>query len=201
MPLRRILAGVACAVAAVVFMTTAVRAFVYDPSPEIAPPPGVTLPDVPATDYPVHISIPSASIDADIEKVGLTTGNHMATSAQFSNAGWYKYGPVPGQVGTAVIEGHLDNGLGLDGAFKHLGDVSIGDVVTVTAQDGRTIRFAVNATSSYPYQSVPSDVLFGTTVHDGKAHLNLVTCTGTWTYDQTEGMTYTRRLVVFATEI
>jgi sortase (surface protein transpeptidase) len=96
--------------------------------------------------------------------------------------------------------GHLDNGLGLDGVFKHLSDLKDGDEVDIVTDDGRTLKFSVDATTTYPYQSVPPSLL-GQGAADDNAHLSLITCTGHWVYDPAEGMTYDHRLVVSLTQI
>jgi sortase (surface protein transpeptidase) len=187
-------------VGVVVFATTAVHAFWYAPQKEIPAPVGVHMPVVAASDYPVHVSIPASTLDADIEKIGLVGEHQIAAPSHFSEVGWYKYGAVPGQVGTALLAGHLDNGLGLDGAFKHLSSLSKGDVITVTTASSTVLHFTVDRTEIFPYDSVPTDTLLGTSVTDGKAHLVLITCEGKWTHDPIEGMTYDHRFVVFATE-
>lgn len=116
----------------------------------------------------------------------------MGTPSNFTDVAWYKYGPVPGALGSAVIDGHVDNGLALAGVFKHLVDIKIGDRVTTVTRDGSQLQFAVVAIETYPYQDTPSSTIFATATDT--ARLNLITCEGTWVPG---GKTYDHRLVVY----
>jgi sortase (surface protein transpeptidase) len=184
------------------FVLVLTRATVYSPSPEIAPPPQVAAAAVAnattTSALPATISIPAIGVDASVEDLGLSAGDHMAMPTSFTTVGWYKYGPVPGAIGTAVMYGHLDNGLGIEGVFKNLDKLAPGDTIVVTDASGTAHTFVVNSLTSYPYQAVPDSALEGTPGEQG-SHLNLITCTGKWVYDSTEGMTYNQRLVVSAT--
>src|SRR6185503_17165796 len=102
---------------------------------------------------------------------------NMGTPSNFTDVAWYKYGTVPGQVGSAVIDGHVDNGLALAGVFKHLTDIKNGADVYVITKEGTKIHFVVQDIQSYPYKSVPTTLLFN---QKDRARLNLVTCAGTW---------------------
>lgn len=185
--------------AAIVFIATLVRAVWYAPDVEVAPSgtlaqhkaPAVA--DIPTGDYPVRLQIPSLSIDANIQRVGIAASGRMAVPSNYSDVAWYKYGPQPGELGSAVIDGHVDNGLGLDGVFKHLGDIQVGDDLYVRTKSGATLRFAVSDIQDYPYQQVPTDLIFNQ--KDG-SRLNLITCEGNWVAGD---KTYDKRLVVFAT--
>src|ERR1700727_2277723 len=76
-----------------------------------------------ATVTPLRISIPAAGTDAPIIALGLTGAGNLDTPHNFVQAGWYDYGPVPGQAGSAVIDGHVDNGgfsPTVNGIFKNL---------------------------------------------------------------------------------
>jgi sortase (surface protein transpeptidase) len=176
---------------AVFFGTTLTRAMWYDVQvemPALAGPAPAALP----IDPPSQLVIPTLQIDADIEHIGLVATDRMATPRAFKNAGWYRYGPAPGDEGTALISGHLDNGLGLTGVFKRLHELSPGDEIEVLTEGGRTLRFRVESLTSYPYDDVPPEAL--TSV--GMRRLVLITCGGRWIYDKSQGMTYDRRLIV-----
>lgn len=142
-------------------------------------------------DYPVLVHIPSLHIEAEVERVGVNWRGNMASPASYNDVGWYKHGTVPGDIGSAVLNGHLDNGLGLDGAFKHLEDISVGDVVFVSMKSGARLHFVVVEKHSYPYMEVPTEELFS---RADASRLNLVTCDGRWVRG---GDTYDHRLVVY----
>ncbi len=142
---------------------------------------------------PVHLAIPSLKIDADVQYVGVNAKGHMGVPNNFTDVAWYQDGTVPGQVGSAVIDGHVDNGLGLDGVFKHLANIKIGESVFVTTKEGRTLRFIVSDTREYAYDAVPNEVVFN---QADIVRLNLITCEGAWVAGK---KTYDRRLVVYTT--
>jgi sortase A len=143
-----------------------------------------------ATD-PIKLSIPSAKVKANIQYVGRTTKGNMGSPTNFSEVAWYKHGTVPGETGSAVMAGHVDNALALAGVFKNLKNLKIGDDVYVTRHDGNQLHFVVQDIQRYPYNAIPTDTIFNR--NDG-AYLNLVTCEGEWLQDQ---KTYEERLVVY----
>lgn len=193
--IRILLAGFVGIAAAVFLWMTLARALWYDPMTELSSPPHQMTQAVITEDHlPARLMIPKVQIDASIEQIGLITSNRMAAPHRFSDAGWYKYGPAPGALGTAVILGHLDNGLGLNGVFKHLHELSPGDEVDVMTAQGKTLRFRVESLKSYPYDNVPEGAL----VSSDAARLALVTCAGHWIYTDDQGMTYDHRVVVEA---
>lgn len=190
-------AGVFTLFAAGIFVATSVQAVLAPPKDEAIVPPEVELASpsaqVSVESRPARLMVPSIGIDADIQEVGLTTEGNMGVPNNFYQTGWYKYGPVPGQRGSAVISGHVDNGLGLDGVFKRLKDVKAGDEIFVQTQSGDTLRFVVEETDSYLVTSAPLTRIFN---RGDMRRLNLITCDGTW--DAAEE-SYDRRRVVYAT--
>src|SRR5205085_1186906 len=71
-------------------------------SPQSAPPgPGV----------PVRLRIPALGLRTSIEPVGLRAGA-MDVPTNVWDVGWFQLGPRPGDVGNAVIDGHLDSTTG-----------------------------------------------------------------------------------------
>ncbi|MDB5254008.1 MAG: peptidase sortase [Parcubacteria group bacterium] len=141
---------------------------------------------------PARLSIPALGIDTKVQQVGLNIKGNMGTPNNFTDVAWYKLGPRPGEIGSAVMDGHVDNGLALQGVFKHLEDLKIGDDVYVTREDGKKLHFQVVDKATYPYNdSAANETVFG---KKDAARLNLVTCTGDWVAAQ---KTYTDRLVVF----
>lgn len=117
----------------------------------------------------------------------------MKAPSNFKDVGWYRYGTVPGQLGSAVMDGHVDNGLSLGGVFKRLGDIKVGDDVYVIAKDGSELHFIVRGVETYPYTTGPTERIFGA---NDVARLNLITCAGTWVRGD---QTYSDRLVVYTT--
>ncbi len=162
----------------------------YAPEEEILVPPATAV-FVPEESKPLRLLIPSLAIDAHVQEVGITTKGTMGVPNNFKDVGWYKYGVAPGQLGSAVIDGHVDNALALAGVFKRLADIKTGDDIYVVSEDGTKLRFIVVDIQSYPYNDAPTDIIF---TRDDAARLNLITCAGTWLIGQ---RTYNKRLVVY----
>lgn len=181
------------AVSAIIFITTLVHATFYAPETEVAPPPSLAAAaaEVPSAVKPARLQIPALGIDAKVQMAGINAQGNMMAPSNFTDVAWYKYGTVPGHTGSAVIDGHVDNGLSLAGVFKHLGDIKLGDDVYVVDQNGAQLHFRVVDIKIYPYTADISSDLFGKT---DAARLNLITCTGTWVSGQ---RTYNERLVVY----
>jgi hypothetical protein len=177
-------------VAAAIFIVTAARAVFYAPESEIAPPADLPI-SAQTASKPERLLIPALRIDASVQRAGVNAQGAMTVPTNFRDVAWYKYGTVPGQIGSAVIDGHVDNGLGLPGVFKHLGDLQIGDDVYVLAEDGTKLHFVVEDIQEYPYNASPVERIFAAT---DAARLNLITCTGTWLRGR---QTYSDRLVVY----
>ncbi|HUO50200.1 MAG TPA: class F sortase [Candidatus Paceibacterota bacterium] len=177
-----------------VFVWTLIHAVFYAPETEIQVPSlARTAPatKVATSSLPARLIIPSIGINAAIQNAGINAQGNMQVPSNFTDVAWYKYGAVPGQVGSAVIDGHVDNGLGLDGVFKHLADVNVGDDVFVQTRGGQQLHFVVTDIEVYPYTQAPSLLIFG---QKDAARLNLITCDGTWVKGKD---TYNERLVVF----
>lgn len=181
--------------AGVVFVTTLVRATLYAPEHEVASSTLAALaPARQATEgeLPERLRIPALDVSAYVRHVGINEKGLMATPGNFTDVGWYKYGAVPGFVGSAVMDGHVDNALALDGVFKRLGDLQVGDEIFVDTASSTQLRFVVEEVALYKASEVPAERLFNA---KDAARLNLITCAGDWAEDQ-EG--YDKRLVVYA---
>ena len=59
-------------------------------------------------------------------------------------AAWYRLGPAPGQVGPAVIAGHVDTKHSV-AVFYYLSRLRPGDQVVITRADGHTVTFTVDS--------------------------------------------------------
>ena len=143
--------------------------------------------------HPVHLSIPKINVDASIEEVGLTQEGAMDVPIGRTNAGWFSSGTKPGEIGSAVVDGHYGVWKnGTSGVFNNLHKLRTGDKISIRNRKGNTIVFIVRELRIYKKYDNASSVFVST---DGKAHLNLITCQGIWNKLQN---TYPERLVVFA---
>ncbi|TSC62778.1 MAG: peptidase C60 sortase A and B [Parcubacteria group bacterium Athens0416_74] len=181
-------------IALVAFGATLVRATWYAPESEVpvpSPEESALLGSVSTTSQPARLTVPSLEIDADIQYVGVTKDGNMGVPSNFSDVGWYKYGTIPGRYGSAVIDGHVDNAIGLAGVFKKLDSIQVGESVYVQTKGGEKLRFIVTEVVTYGYKDVPVETLFN---RKDARRLNLITCGGSWI--QTE-KTYDERTVVY----
>jgi sortase (surface protein transpeptidase) len=155
--------------------------------------PAVPVPDYPqpAVGLPVRLSIPAINVDAPIEPVGVDASNNMATPQNPWDTAWYAPGPRPGQIGNAVIAGHVDyHDIGAV-VFWNLHQLSPGAEIVVTADDGSRRRFVVTDVEIYPSDQAPLEQIFGAT---GDVNLNLVSCIGDF---DPSTRSYNQRIVVY----
>lgn len=139
---------------------------------------------------PQRIIIPSIGIDTEIQEVGLTQNGAMEVPSSTTEVGWYKFGPHPGQVGSAVITGHYDGENGTKGVFEKLHLLKKGDKIYIIESNGKKITFTVRESRKYDPDADASEVFN----QSDSSHLNLITCDGKW---DTAQESYSKRLVVF----
>jgi len=140
----------------------------------------------------VRVEIPAIAVDSDLEQLALdpSTGALTPPDAWLS-AGWYRDGTVPGDIGPAVIAGHVDS-VTEPAIFARLGELTAGDEVLVTLSDGAVRTFVVDRATSAPKAGFPTDEVYGPTP---TSQLRLITCDGT--FDRATGH-YLDNLIVFA---
>ena len=140
---------------------------------------------------PAVLRIPAIGVDAHVQHVGLHPAGRMAVPSNYSDVAWYKNGALPGEYGSAVIAGHLDNSLGFKAVFAHLDELSIGDLVYVEDATGNERVFRVKTKAVYSTDFAPTDKIF----NDASGqYLTLITCDGAWDSGK---RSYERRLVVY----
>ena len=142
---------------------------------------------------PITIAIPILNISTSIIQEGVTATGAMDTPHVYGKVGWYAYGTVPGNIGSAVMAGHVNDDWGLPGVFRNLKNIQKGDEINVTLSTGTLLHFTVTDITSYNYLTAPAQQIFGQ--NDG-AYLKLITCTGT---SIPSLHTFDERLVVTAT--
>ncbi len=139
---------------------------------------------------PVHITIPSIGVSAKLVQLGLTAGRQVQVPSSWYIPGWYKFGPAPGQEGSAVILGHVDSKSG-PAVFYKLDQLKYGQQVIVKSANGRVLHFAVIGMREYQKSKFPDQVVYGPRHY---AALQLVTCGGI--FDRATGH-YLSNIVVF----
>lgn len=158
----------------------------------VAPP---TLPPLPRS-APQRITIPSIGVDAPVTPVGLDTAGRLEVPPlnRPNLTGWYSGGPSPGELGPAVIEGHVDSKSG-PSVFYRLSRLATGARVEVTRQDGSHVVFQVRQREQVDKDAFPTSRVYGPVDY---AALRLITCGGA--FDRAKG-SYEDNIIVYAHRI
>jgi len=151
-------------------ITSSSRAAAESTKPEPQPP---QSPSMPRSD-PLRIRIPKIDLDTSIIPVGLDATGAIAMPNAFDITGWYTGGPTPGQIGPAVIVGHVDSIHGI-AIFWRLRELVPGDIVAIDRQDGTTANFKVTDIKQFPQDAFPTQAVYGNINYAG---LRLITCGG-----------------------
>lgn len=148
-----------------------------------------------ARSVPIEVTIPSIGLETRIMTLGLNDDGSVQVPprSKANFAGWYQRGASPGEIGNAVLVGHVDTAKMGPAAFYNLGLLGPGDTVEITRKDGKVVEFTVDGAQSYPKDEFPSGLVYGPA---DRAQLRLVTCGGTWS----EETAYPNNIVVFATQ-
>ena len=140
---------------------------------------------------PIRILIPAIGVSAPIIPVGLNADRTLQVPDSFSEAGWFRRGPEPGEPGPAVIVGHVDSVNG-PGVFYHLRALQNGDLIKVDLKNGWTVRYLVSSHVAAPKNDFPTKLVYGRT---DKPTVRLITCDGQ--FDASTGH-YVDNYIVFA---
>lgn len=158
---------------------------------EPAPPASTTAPVTMVAGVPVRLRIPSIGVDSELMDLGLQADGSLEVPPDGFPAGWYTGAPTPGELGPAIIAGHVDWD-GQPGVFYDLRDLRPGDDIAVTREDGSTARFRVTRVEQFAKDAFPTQAVYGDLDHAG---LRLITCGGA--FDRAM-RSYDDNLVVFA---
>jgi len=109
---------------------------------------------------PVELTIPRIGVHTALEKLGRTPHGTLQVPDSTTIAGWYTGSPRPGEIGAAVIAGHVDSASG-PGVFFRLRLIRPHDLVLVRRADGSLAAFRVVAVRLYPKSKFPSDAVYG----------------------------------------
>ncbi len=151
-----------------------------------------TKPVYPVVSDPVELRIPVLDIDVRIEAVGLDSQGRMNIPKNVYQAGWYEPGARPGDIGQAVLDGHINTPQLTPSIFYNLHRLEQGDTIEIIDTKGTVWEFEVERTAVYDNDRFPIELVFGK--KDGR-FLNLITCSGIW--DRSE-QSFSQRTVVFS---
>jgi Sortase domain len=190
----RVLAGVAALLAFIAVAAGCSNDAAPAPMPSVSAPgsvvPAVSTPPL-ARSAPIRVQIPTIGVDSALMQLGLQADGSLQVPSVGFPAGWYTGAPTPGELGPAILAGHVDWG-GQPGVFYHLRDLQPDAEVTVTRQDGSGAVFRVTQVKEYPKDKFPTDVVYGDLDHAG---LRLITCGGS--FDR-QTRNYDDNIVAFA---
>jgi hypothetical protein len=149
-------------------------------------------PVLPAAE-PVRLAVPAVGIDAaGLVSLGLQPDGALEVPGDGDVAGWYRHGPTPGELGPAVLAGHVDSAVTGPAVFFRLAEVRPGDEIRLDRADGTVAVFRVDRVAQYPKDRFPTAEVYGDTDH---AALRLITCGGTF---DASARSYRDNIVVFA---
>lgn len=140
---------------------------------------------------PVRVRLPALGINSTLMDLGLNPDGSLEVPPGAFPAGWYTGAPTPGEVGPAVIAGHVD-WAGGPGVFHDLADIALADEILVDRADGTVAVFHVTSIETANKDSFPTDRVYGDTT---RAEVRLITCGGDW--DSRKG-SYKENTIVFA---
>ncbi|MER6036585.1 class F sortase [Streptomyces sp. NPDC001835] len=156
-------------------------------------PAAVPAPVTPLAFSPVEqVRIPAIHVDAPVQPVGLDTQGWVGAPPPDNPnlAGWFTGAVSPGEKGTAVIVGHVDNQQG-PAVFYGLGALKKGNRIEVRRQDGKTPVFEIYGVEVFAKSSFPGSRVYGS---KGAPELRVITCGGGFTKQHG----YDGNVVVFA---
>ncbi|MDX3754209.1 class F sortase [Streptomyces mirabilis] len=141
---------------------------------------------------PERIRIPSIGVNAPLMALGLTPQGSLDVppAGEKNLAGWYQAGTTPGERGTAIVAGHVDNANG-PAVFYNLGALKKGSAIEVARRDGGTALFTVDAVEVYAARDFPDEKVYGAAT---RPELRVITCGG----DYSKATGYQGNVVVFA---
>lgn len=138
-----------------------------------------------AADRPRFLSIEKLGIDrARVIEIGINNEGRLQTPASIFDVGWYRASGKPGQGGVLLLDGH-NGGPTKEGVFKHLPELSAGDIITIERGDGKFFRYEVVENEEVALSEADSkmDKMLQSAI-SGREGLSIITCTGVWSQVQ-----------------
>ncbi len=140
---------------------------------------------------PVALEVPALGLDTPLGGLRTDRSGALQVDADPARAGWYSDGPAPGDLGPAVLAGHLDSRAG-PGVFAGLDRLRPGERIGVRRADGTRVEFEVTEVTTFAKREFPTARVYA---GNGTAALRIITCGGT--FDPDSGR-YRSNTIVFA---
>jgi LPXTG-site transpeptidase (sortase) family protein len=130
---------------------------------------------------PTFIEVPAIGVSARIVPAGLDVASGQMEVPPADEVGWYRFGPLPGEAGSAVLAGHVDVPGATRGVFFDLDRLEQGSEVVIHMSDGRAHTYRVVDTTRVAKADLDLERVFANT---GPSRVTLVTCGGA--FNETE---------------
>lgn len=186
-----VLAVVVCVVSVITFMLTASHSSLFVRSTSTD---SVTVTQssfsLPRS-APTVLRVPKLRLEVPFEEpLGLQATGEIEAPQGYETVAYYKHAPTPGEIGPAVVLGHVDSVAG-PAVFFSLGRLNKGDTFDVERADGTIATFAVMKIDRQLQSEFPTEEVYGDIPYAG---IRLITCSGQ--YDRGE-FRYTHNLIVY----
>ena len=122
---------------------------------------------------PVRLRVPAIGVDSGLMDLGLQKDGTLEVPPGAFPAGWFKGAPTPGELGPAIIVGHVR--YKTPGVFARLTELRPDDAINVARKDGSTAEFVVTRVEHFAKSRFPTKKVYGNIDHAG---LRLITCGG-----------------------
>jgi sortase (surface protein transpeptidase) len=125
---------------------------------------------------PTSVSIPALKVMSTLIPLGVNPDLTVQVPplADPGQAGWFDLGVRPGEIGSAVLLGHVD-GSGEKGVFFAIHTLNLGDLIVIGHADGSTATFKVTRVRTVLKSAFPSSDAYGP---KPDAEIQLITCGG-----------------------
>lgn len=140
---------------------------------------------------PTKITIPSINLEADFETpLGVDKDNNMKAPVNFNKVARYLYAPTPGELGPAVVLGHVDSKEG-PAIFYSLGQIKKEDEIIITREDNKKLTFEIFEIERVKQNYFPTEKVYGNISYAG---IRLITCSG---YYDRGSLRYSHNLILY----
>ncbi len=125
-----------------------------DPKPAAVAPTVITQAD------PVRLEMSRLGVDALVDPLASDGAAGGLSKPAHGRVGWLQEGPEPGEIGRAVILGHVADAEGGKDVFANLARAKVGDEVTITTVEDKTLLFSVSDVTTYAADEVPVEQVY-----------------------------------------
>ncbi|MFC7510816.1 sortase domain-bontaining protein [Streptomyces thermocarboxydus] len=123
---------------------------------------------------PDRVRIPAIGVDAPLTGLGLTPAGSWTCRPTVRTWPLVRGGHHPGERGTAIVAGHVDNADG-PAVFYSLGALRKGSTIETDRRDGTVAVFTVDAVEAYDARDFPDEKVYGAA---SRPELRVITCGG-----------------------